>query len=64
MMFMLLVGNELLLCASERAPVKIRPKFSEIVVSEEDIPIGRYPMKPERKRYPHPVAKFISREEK
>jgi succinate dehydrogenase/fumarate reductase flavoprotein subunit len=36
----------------------------KIVVSTEDIPIGAYPMKPERKRYAHPVARVMFKEEK
>jgi succinate dehydrogenase/fumarate reductase flavoprotein subunit len=42
----------------------LKGENGKIVVSKEDIPIDGYPMKPERRRYPHPVAKFISREEK
>ena len=31
----------------------------KILVSTENIPLDHYPMAPERKRYPHPLAKFI-----
>ncbi len=44
--------------------VILRGENGQIGVSTEDIPIGFYPMKPERKRYPHPVAKFMFQEEK